>query len=341
MAFTCQQNEPDAATCNDQLLSTPTTYHALIADLPDYLVNGLTKRPTPEGALGRNVNGYFHVRFQMDIGFLAASAVRFKNDQALEAFVLATEYSFQRQRPTGDFELVIPASLQSQPPPTGGDLASGTSFFLSALGSSLVLLNQSPWFINRPVDALKNRLTALTPKFQSALNYLKSQTEGLKNYDRTAPNRLLFDALAFYSTGLYLNDTEAKTIGLEFIRLALAQQDAAGYFMEGGGYDSSYNGVSTRLGLVLLAILPKHSPQYAPLQQALRCAIPWQASRVHSSGEISLQGNTRVYPGGEQFLGEEKGIAWIDTLLTFYFIATFSADTSYETLAKRVEGFYQ
>jgi hypothetical protein len=341
MGLTCQQNEPEATVCNDQLLSQPASYQSLITALPDYVINGLTKRPTPEGALGRNVSGYFHVRFQLDIGFLAANAVRFSNEAALEGFVLATEYSFQRQQPAGDFELVIPASLQSQPRPTTGDLASGTSFFLSALGSSLVLLNQSPWFINRQNDVLKNRLNALTPKFQLALNYLKSQTQVLKDYDRAAPNRLLFDALAFYATGLFLNDADAKTIGLEFIRLALAQQDPAGYFIEGGGYDSSYNGVSTRLGLVLLAILPKDSPQYAPVQKALGCAIPWQAARVNSSGEISLQGNTRVFPGGEQFLGEEKQVAWIDTLLTFYFTAAFSADTSYETLAKRVESFYQ
>lgn len=180
----------------------------------------------------------------------------------------------------------------------------------------------------------------MTPKFQLAMAFLKTQKEALKQYDGDAPNRLLFDALAFYGMGVYLNDTEAKTIGIEFIQLALSKQDAAGYFTEGGGFDSSYNGVSVRLGLILLGVLPSQETIYLALQKALSCSVQWQASRVLSTGEISLKGNTRVYPGGEEFLGAEKQIAWIDTLLTFYFTAAISGDKSYEALAKRVENFY-
>jgi hypothetical protein len=336
----CTSEENKVTSCDKDLISESDNFHELILSLPDYIVSGLTKNPDSNGALGRNLDGYFHVRFQMDIGFLSSYTSYFKSDDALQKFILATEYSFDRQKPEGDFELVIPSNLEYLGPPSQVDLVSGTSFFISAMGSSLVLLKQSPWFTNRPNDALKQRLNALTSKFQLALNYLKTQKEVLKNYDIAAPNRLFFDALAFYSLGSYLNDSEGKAIGLEFIELALTKQDSAGFYIEGDGFDSSYNGVSLRLGLVLLGILPSQDEVYGRLKKSLSCSVQWQASRVLETGEISLAGNTRVYPGGEDFLGSAKEIAWVESLLAFYFTYSFSADKSYEKLSKKIELFY-
>lgn len=337
----CASDKVETASCNPNLLSANTTFYTMINSLPNEVVDGLTKKPDANGALGRNLTGYFHVRFQLDMGFLASYAVKFNSDEALQNFVLSTEYSFNKQKSAGDFELVIPANLQYLGQPSPADLASGTSFFLSTLGSSLMLLNQSTWFTSRPNDPIKTRLTRLTPKFQLALNFLKTQKEVLKKYDNDAPNRLLFNALAFYGLGSYLNDAEAKTIGIEFIQLALSKQDVAGFFNEGGGFDSSYNGVSIRLGLVLLGVVPAQETIYASLQKAMSCSVQWQTSRILPSGEISLQGNTRVYPGGEEFLGTEKQVAWIDTLLSLYFTYAISSDKNYEVLANKVAGFYR
>jgi hypothetical protein len=337
----CGNEKHEAGVCNDALLSGSTNFHTFILSLPDYVVTGLTKNPDANGALGRNLDGYFHVRFQMDIGFLASYAVYTKSDDALAKFILAAEYSFNKQKPTGDFELVIPSNLQYLGTPSEGDLTSGVAFFTSAVGSSLVLLNQSSWFMNRPNDALAQRLANLKSKFQLTVNYLKAQKEVLKMYDKDAPNRLFFDALAFYSMGTYLNDSQAKAIGIEFIESALAQQDAAGFFIEGGGFDSSYNGVSLRLGMVLLGILQPQDDLYVRLKKAISCSVQWQATRILASGEISSTGNSRVYPGGESFLGSEKQIAWIETLLSFYFTYTLSSNETYRGLAKKVETFYK
>ncbi len=336
----CASEKMETVSCYQDLLSVNKTFHGLIDSLPDAVIEGLVKEPDVNGALGRNRAGYFHVRFQMDIGFLASYAVKFNSDDALEDFLRAVEYSFNRQKAAGDFELVIPAGLQSLGPPSEADLASGTSFFLSALGSSLALLHQSAWFTSRPTDNIKIRLNDLTPKFQQAVAYLKTQTDVLKKYDDKAPNRLLFDALAFYGMGTYLNDAEVKQIGMDFMELALSKQDKAGFFTEGGGFDSSYNGVSIRLGVSLLGILSPREAIYPAMQKALSCGVQWQASRVLSSGEISLEGNTRVYPGGEEFLGDEKQIAWIDTFLAFYFTYSISGEKRYELLANKVRDFY-
>lgn len=335
----CTSNSP-GAQCNENLLSKTTSFGTLINQLPTDVIVGLAKEPTAEGALGRNKDGYFHVRFQMDISFLASYATRFGSEEALSKFVLSTEYCFARQKPAGDFDLVIPANLLYLGQPSNGDLSSGISFFMSALGQSLVLLQQSDWYKARPGDQLSTRLNNLRPKFQLGLNYLKTQKDVLKAYDIDAPNRLFFDAMAFYAMGTYLNDSQAKAMGIEFIELALTQQKAAGYYTEGGGFDSSYNGVSIRLAMTLLGILPTQEAVFERLRKSVSCSVQWQASRILASGEISLQGNTRVYPGGEQFLGQEKTIAWIDTLLGFYFTNTFSSEESYLTLARKVQAFY-
>lgn len=337
----CTSEEKRVTACDKNLIKESHNFHKLIGSLPDYLVSGLTKNPDLHGALGRNLKGYFHVRFQMDIGFLASYAVYFKSEDALQKFILAVEYSFDKQKPAGDFELIIPSDLEYLGTPAQADLASGTSFFISAVGSSLMLLQQSEWFTNRPNDALTQRLGALTSKFQRSLGYLKTQQTILKNADKEAPNRLFFNALAFYSLGSYLNDSEAMAIGLEFIELALAKQDAAGYYIEGDGFDSSYNGVSIRLGLLLLGILPPQNQVFNRLKESLSCSAQWQASRVLETGEISLKGNTRVYPGGEDFLGTAKEIAWVETLQAFYFIHSLSNDPYYESISKKIEMFYR
>jgi hypothetical protein len=146
--------------------------------------------------------------------------------------------------------------------------------------------------------------------------------------------------LAFYSLGKYLNDQQSIDIGLEFIELALSKQDKDGYFIEAGGFDSSYNGVSLRLGMILLGIISESEAVYPKLKKSLSCCNEWQAARVLPTGEISTQGNKRVYPGGEKFLGEEKEMAWIDTTLAFHFAFTLSSLNSFSILASQIESFY-
>jgi hypothetical protein len=83
----------------------------LTKQLPSDVVDGLAKEPSAEGELSRNRDGYFHVRFLVDIAFLASYAVRLNKEATLAKFILAVDYSFVRQKPRGDFELVIPSNL--------------------------------------------------------------------------------------------------------------------------------------------------------------------------------------------------------------------------------------
>ena len=71
-----------------------------------------------------------------------------------------------------------------------------------------------------------------------------------------------------------------------------------------GGYDSSYNGVAIAVGYRLLLFHPDNKN----LSKALEKAVYWLDSRVSNSGEVCLEGNSRVFVGGESFLGKEKGV---------------------------------
>lgn len=216
----CKEDVVQVTACNENLFNANLNYNyeQFIRALPDYVVTGLTKNPSPAGALGRNMDGYFHVRFQLDMGYLAAYAIRFASNDALDKFVLACEYSFSHQKPGGDFELVIPENLKALGEPSEGDLTSGTSFFMGTLGSSLMALEQSAWFNDQAAVSLIQRLSELEDDIQLSINYLKSKKELLKSYDNDAPNRLFYDALAFYSLGKYLNDQQSISIRTRIYR---------------------------------------------------------------------------------------------------------------------------
>jgi hypothetical protein len=295
--------------------------------------------PNSLGALSRNRNGYFHVRFQIGLSYIADYAIYSQQNTLLENTIKAIEYSFQYQNPNGNFQLIVPSGLPG-PPPTLVDSASGVAFFLSSLGMTLNTLEQSNWYNSSNQSFYKNRIESLRPKIQSALNWLMANNTVLKIGDQNAPNRLFCDAVAFYSIGKFLNNSDAKRIGLEFAQLAIDTKKTNGYFDERNGWDSSYQGVSICLGFNFLSLLDDTERIKPSLWDCLSCATDWQKSRILTTGEISTEKNTRVYVGGEVFLGQEKTVDWIDTMLAFYMMSYYSNDSSYYTLAQKVLSYY-
>lgn len=295
--------------------------------------------PNSSGALGRNRDGYFHVRFQMGIQALADYAVFSESTLPLEYAVTAIEYAFEHQLPAGDFELVIPPDFTDQTPGEA-DLASGTSFFLSSLGISLVTLEQSDWYLSSELESYKTRIENLRPQIEAAANWLLSKRTLLENADENAPNRLFFNALAYYSLGVWLNNNELKNVGIGFAESAITMKHPKGYFLELNGWDSSYQGVAIFEGFNLFSILDSSEDLRLSLWDCLSCATDWQSSRVLQSGEISLKDNTRVYPGGEEFLGNEKGVDWIKTMMGFFYLSYYSKNNEFYNLAQRVKVYY-
>jgi hypothetical protein len=347
-------------TCSLQEIATPTdstkmddnyqcrtdaivqfrTQNEITALFDDAVIKSLATANAPDqnGAMSKNKSGYFSVRFQMALANLADYAIDSNDSAAFEALVKAIEYSFQHQSANGDFEIAVPPNSKS---PTAVDRASTNAFFLSSLGVSLLALQENS-FYNHPQNiGFKHRIESLRPKIETSLNWLISNEKLLEKYDSNTPNRLFFDAIAFYSLGKWLNNAKAKNIGVNFAQLAISKKSDKGYFLENGGWDSSYQGVSLANGFKLLSILDSDEKIKQPLWDSLSCAANWQLSRISSTGEISTEGNTRVYDGGEKFLGEEKQIAWKSTAIAFYTMKFLTGNAEYEIAANKLREFYR
>jgi hypothetical protein len=295
--------------------------------------------PNEEGALGRNKSAYFHVRFQMGLSAQADFAVGKQNGTALENTIKAIEYSFQHQLPAGDFELVVPSNLNGETA-NESDLTSGTAFFMAGLGLALIDFEMSEWYNSTENETKKNRIEMLRPAIILAGEWLKSKKELLLDADSEAPNRLLFDAIAFYGIGRWTNNPELQIIGEEFISKTLALKDTNGYFLELDGWDTSYQGVAVNNGLNLYSILSDTNSLKSVVWNDISCAGNWQNSRVLSNGKISSRGNTRVHLFGESFLGKRKKIDWVDTMSAFYMLYYYSENKVYLKNAKAIYKHY-
>lgn len=314
---------------------------ALIAQLPSPVIDGLAKQPQADGALSRNIPDYFHVRFQLDIAFNAVYAVYHEDEEALKKVAQSIQYSFDHQTAAGDFEFVLPANLQHLGNPSAADLASGVAFFGSSLGFTLSLLEQSDWYNDLTgTQTGKQIIQNLEPEIQLLLNWLKQQVNVLKQVDADATNRLLWNARCFLGLGKYLNDESAIAVGYDFLTRALKNQHATGYFSELNGFDSSYNGVSLLLAINVFT-MPLTNDVKEKLSKAILAAAQWQLGRILPTGEINTNGNTRVYVGGETFLGEEKTIAWIDTLLALRWLQILNPEGNYLNKANQIQAFYE
>jgi hypothetical protein len=333
-------NEPITNQCHIDINTRFFTQNEMTAVFRNDIIQKLASGNLADasGAMNRNQTAYFHVRFQMGVSPLADYVVAAQSLTYLDMLVKAIEYSFSYQNQNGDFQLVIPAELAANNTATEGDRASGDAFFLSSLGSALLALQENSGYQSQ--TAYKKRLEILNTKFILALDFIKSKKELLKNVDALAPNRLFFDALAFYAMGRYLNDAEAMAIGIEFVNLAMARKHTDGYFLEGTGWDTSYQGVGLAIGFRLLNILQPNATIRQNLYNCLACGTSWEMSRIKTTGEISTEGNTRVFSGGETFLGQEKGMAYSSVVIALWNMYYYSGKIEYNDIAIRVLAFY-
>lgn len=337
-----QEGDQELHSCESVALSNSFSYLELIDAVPDEVLTGFVQKPNEEGALDRNKNGYVHARFQLPATHLANYAVHFEDEEALNEWVKSISYAFAHQTVSGDFEFVAPPDAPADRQPLPADLASGTFFFGYGLGISLHAFETSEWYQGLSDDhSSKQAILSLQSNIESLLSNLKSNLELIQEYDRASPNRLFFDALAFYTLGEYLDDNDAQETGLGLASHAMSlREQTAGYFIEAGGWDSSYNGVALKLGFELYTLLGIEAELHNLLNDGLSCSADWQSSRVLESGEISTEGNTRVYPGGESLGGREKQVDVEKTVYSFYYMAALANDQTYADLSQQVLEFY-
>ncbi len=295
-------------------------------------------QPDEYGAIGRNrkaFQGVFNQRHCIETIF-HGTVLHDAKETAKGIRVM--EYTFQHQQPDGNFEMHV-----DDPHYKGsvGEYAQSMAFFFYDLGHAILYLDENDWFQqSTETDALRERVAKVREQAKKSLEWLKTKAEVLRK-DTKAANRVLIYGEAYYLMGRVLQDRNAMEIGRRFIGTALAMQAPDGYFTENGGGDTNYNLFSALLvENLLLHLAPEDAAQKARLWQALERAVKWQMSRILPDGTVSTEGNSRVKPGGETFLGKEKAVDVIRLPLMLYEYAVLAGDTAAKDAADRVRATY-
>jgi hypothetical protein len=272
--------------------------------------------PNQDGFVGRNRSGFKSIALQRGATLaLAMAAVRGDRKRAEDCW-RAVDVTFAHQKEAGDF----------------GEPPTSVSFWLCELCRSLLVVQQSPLATN-----YQDRIADLLPKIRKAAGWLATQQTALIMADgKNTPNRLFFSAEAFSFAGILLKDEKLITFGKNFLaRGMMFFRDADGVFLEKGGGDSSYQAVN----LLRLQEIVIHFPD-PRLEAAIRKGMNWELTRIAPDGTVSIEGNTRVHPGGEKFMGTEKqvNVGEITLALLYFHLRTDDADAL--AAAQRIRGHY-
>ncbi|MDR3404582.1 MAG: hypothetical protein P4L99_18920 [Chthoniobacter sp.] len=273
-----------------------TPNHAeLLRRMPVALLAYSGAVPDAKGLIGYNRDGFKAAAFQRGATVkLALAAARGDEKQADDCW-RAVDAAFAHQMEEGHF----------------GDPPTSVAFWLCELGRTLLVIQQSPL-----AGHFQDRITALKPKIARAAQWLAGQHAVLQREDRAAPNRLFFDAEAFFFTAQLLGDTALEKLGHEFIDQGMQlYRPEDGVFLEHNGADSSYQAVN----LLRLQEIVLHFPD-RKIEDAVARGVQWEIARIGPDGAVSTDGNTRVYAGGEKFMGHEKqvNIGEISLALLYY-----------------------
>jgi hypothetical protein len=274
------------------------------------------------GAVGRNKRTFSDVATQRDALWLLRNSMIQNNQNHVSKAVQAFEYAFQHQTKAGNFK-----NGQGYDAVTaiGAD-----AFFLYSYAHAYLLLKNDARF-----GPQFQRMKKLEPQLHSAVRWLDKNKAELHRQDGKTPNRLLFDAMAFYFASSITGATQYRASGREFLNQALASQKHDGSFTEKGGYDTSYQAVCM-LNLSLLFIYLEDERLRNEIKGALDRASTWLAGKIASNGKVSAAGNTRTGLGQEIQSGKSKDINYPEVALSLYYSSVILNRPALATMADKV-----
>jgi hypothetical protein len=285
----------------------------------------LSGKPNASGMIGRNKEGWLHVRLQCSVTFYLMIGSALNIQEYTDDAWRGIDAAFDQQTINGNF---LSGTFESQTIPMKEDL-SGTAFWLADLSHALLVVKESA------LEPLyRDRIANLLPKVKIALDWLALEKDTLKAYDADAPNRLFYDAEAFGLGGLLVQEDSFKVLGTDFLQQALALQRADGVFIENGGYDSSYQAVSLLHAMSYQIRFPQSA-----LKQAIEKGTSWELSRVTLDGEVLTEGNTRTGSRQEDFLNDTKEVSYPTIVKALLYYSALKSDADVRKTAQNVFKF--
>ncbi len=293
---------------------------ALLEKMPAELLPYIgVARPDADGMVSYNRGEFKSPEFQRGAMRSMMAAVARKDRHGIDDLWRAIDATFRRQTQRGNFG--------REGAPHGGP--SAVALWLAELDQAVLVLCESKFGAE-----YKERIDQLTPKIGKAAHWLAEprRQERLKREDADAPNRLLFDALAYGLSGVLVGDDELKRLGRGWVDLAMSQyRDSDGVFLEKKGHDSSYQATAALNLQIWLIYFPDKK-----LEAAADRAVRWELGHVGDDGRIDVAGNTRTGLGQEQWMGHDKGVNLGDiTLCLLYDHARTNRQSSLDA-ARRI-----
>jgi len=279
------------------------------------------------GAATRNIAGFKELSAQRVAPKMIARGIADGNVNLIDRGVKGIEYGFAQQNPDGSFRNGMGVAVDDP------DALEANTFFLQAVGHGYLLLAQSEY-----KGQFLPRLDALKPKINKALEWLLPRKDTLWAKAKSAPNRLVFDALAFELNGIVLNNKSYQETGDWFVREYLKSQRPDGVFVEHGGHDSSYQAA----GMLKVQIYALYCDDLALRDQinaAVHKGIAWEKTRILDTGEVSITGNTRTGNRQEKFAGEYKVVSYPEVVECLLYYAKLNGDSRSEALARKVTDY--
>jgi hypothetical protein len=271
--------------------------------------------PDADGLVGHNRGGYRSPTFQRGAARLLIYGVVCRDQPSIDDAFRAIDVVFAHQDNAGHFR--------------GDKTPSGVAFWLCELNQALLVLGESSF------DGVhRARVQELIPKIHRAAAWLALPVnqERLKAADAKAPNRLLFDALAYGTSGLLCDDASLARLGRSFVDLALGlYRSEDGVFLEKNGHDSSYQAVSAWL----LQVWALHFPDRT-LEAVTDKAAQWVVDRIQSDGSVDVTGNTRTGLGQETWQGRVKDVNYPEVLRCLLYFVARRGDSKAGEAAKRL-----
>jgi hypothetical protein len=257
------------------------------------------------GLIGRNRRYGTMVSPRLQLGAGAALRIGLHADRqmAINGF-RAIEVGTQAIAPDGEVVSIKPPDAPLGAELSISDKASGAAFFMADACPAVLALRASPDAETFVDKARRDRVIAALDR---GLRWLMQHAGELEKVDGRAPNRVLYDALAYHSCGVLTGNEAAQTLATRFVALALSQTRKDGVFVEQKGSDTTYQAVSVRLALDLL-LTGYAGPDAAQLNLAWQSGVIWLGNRIMADGRVDSTGNTRTCAGGESFLGTEKKV---------------------------------
>jgi hypothetical protein len=181
------------------------------------------------GLIGRNGRYGKMVSPRLQLGSGAALGIGLHADRqmAINGF-RAIEVGTQAIAADGEVVSVTPPDAPVGAELSISDKARGAAFFMADACPAVLTVRASP---DAEPFVDKARRDHVIAALDRGLRWLMQHAGELERVDRRAPNRLLYDALAYHSCGVLMDNKAAQTLATRFAALALSQTRKDGVFV--------------------------------------------------------------------------------------------------------------